>query len=445
MPGFNRTLRACAAALPLLCGCHSLLDVPVPRNVVDPGSLTGKSGGESLRNGAVDLLAHVADNGFYHFTGMLTDEYRDAGGYSFHQTVDSRNLPENEPPGAAFDVVFTLLQDTRIQANLAVAALLAAPGVPETDLAEAYSVEAYSYLLLAEAFCSGVPISYVAQSGAVTGGDPVTRDSLLGTAVALFDSAAAHAGTGDSMTYLAQVGQARALLDRGQYAAAGALAAAVPLAFKYSTALGSTAASGDYAVEASEASTVEDLVTVGDSEGTNGLNFVSAQDPRVPTDTIGTTQNGIPAVFPSNFRSTGANPNPALVLASGIEAQLDVAEAALNAGDATTWLTTLNNLRTGAIVPAMGVIADPVVPGSRVDTMFTERAFWLYGTGHRMGDLRRLVRWYGRDQSTVFPTGPYINGTGLGLYPTYGTDVNAPMPSTENVNPKFTGCIDRNA
>jgi len=43
----------------------------------------------------------------------------------------------------------------------------------------------------------------------------------------------------------------------------------------------------------------------------------------------------------------------------------------------------------------------------QIDVMFRERAFWLYGTGTRLGDLRRLIRQYNRDQSIVFPIGPY--------------------------------------
>ncbi len=77
--------------------------------------------------------------------------------------------------------------------------------------------------------------------------------------------------------------------------------------------------------------------------------------------------------------------------------------------------------------------------------MFTERAFWLFGTGHRLGDLRRLVRWYGRDQSVVFPVGTFLNGAGVGQYPIYGTATNFPIPVGEKSNPNFHGCLDRAA
>jgi hypothetical protein len=138
----------------------------------------------------------------------------------------------------------------------------------------------------------------------------------------------------------------------------------------------------------------------------------------------------------------------------------------LHASDATTWLTTLNALRTdGSFTTApssdpdsVGVIdttwnagtggvgglsplRDPGSDSARVTMLFSERAYWLYLTGHRQGDLRRLIRQYHRDQSAVYPTGDYF-GLGAG---TYGTDVTAPIPTSENPNPLFHGCRDRDA
>src|SRR5262249_23167706 len=100
----------------------------------------------------------------------------------------------------------------------------------------------------------------------------------------------------------------------------------------------------------------------------------------------------------------------------------------------------LNNLRATAITPAMSALADPGTPNARIDLLFRERAFWLFLSGHRLGDLRRLVRQYGRDQSTVFPTGPYKYGG------VYGTYVNVAIdPAEILVNPFLNGkgCINR--
>ena len=69
-----------------------------------------------------------------------------------------------------------------------------------------------------------------------------------------------------------------------------------------------------------------------------------------------------------------------------------------------------------------------------------ERAFWMFSTGHRLGDLRRLVRQYSRAQAQVFPSGIYPKGGN------YGEAMNFPLPLVEQNNPKFqAGCIDRNA
>jgi len=90
-------------------------------------------------------------------------------------------------------------------------------------------------------------------------------------------------------------------------------------------------------------------------------------------------------------------------------------------------------------------------PAMQVDVMFRERALWLFGTGRRLGDMRRLVRQYGRDQATVFPVGPYpLTGNpnlfGSSALPaTYGSDVNFPIRSVESANPNFHGCLNRNA
>ena len=100
----------------------------------------------------------------------------------------------------------------------------------------------------------------------------------------------------------------------------------------------------------------------------------------------------------------------------------------------------LNDLRAAIALdplPAAGSL------DAAVDQLFSERAFWLFATGHRLGDMRRLIRQYGRDPETVFPTGDWFKG---GL--TYGTDVNLPLPRREQNNPNVPnggdGCLDRN-
>ena len=76
-----------------------------------------------------------------------------------------------------------------------------------------------------------------------------------------------------------------------------------------------------------------------------------------------------------------------------------------------------------------------------MDLLFRERAAWLFLTGPRQGDLRRLIRQYGRSAELLYPVGSYPGGVA-----SYGGDVTAPIPAAEREsNPHFTGCIDREA
>jgi hypothetical protein len=158
--------------------------------------------------------------------------------------------------------------------------------------------------------------------------------------------------------------------------------------------------------------------------------------------------------YPAKF----GNPSLYVPLATGVEARLIEAEVALHTPNVSTWAADLNALRadagnTGVTFPdSLQTIRSDSTTGAsaaeQVDVMFRERAFWLYGTGTRQGDLRRLIRQYGRDQSTVFPTGPFANGHNPNLpapLPSYGTDVSFTLPTagsrSTTSNPYYKGCL----
>jgi hypothetical protein len=74
--------------------------------------------------------------------------------------------------------------------------------------------------------------------------------------------------------------------------------------------------------------------------------------------------------------------------------------------------------------------------------LFRERAFWMFSTAHRLGDLRRLARsvaegGYGRAYDTVFPTGPYHKGGAP-----YGPEGSFLVPVDERNNPQYPGSCD---
>ncbi|MDX1494092.1 MAG: hypothetical protein R3253_08545, partial [Longimicrobiales bacterium] len=177
--------------------------------------------------------------------------------------------------------------------------------------------------------------------------------------------------------------------------------------------------------------------SLSDMEGGNGIAFRSAGDSRVPWEDSG--EFGFDEETPLYHQLKYDSWDDDVVLASGVEARLIEAEADL-ANGGTNWLTILNDLRTAE---GLGTLTDPGTDPARVDMLFEERARWMFGTAHRLGDLRRLVRQYGRDQATVFPTGPFFKGG------TYGSDVNFPVPFEELENPELSGltsvCLNRDA
>jgi hypothetical protein len=126
---------------------------------------------------------------------------------------------------------------------------------------------------------------------------------------------------------------------------------------------------------------------------------------------------------------------------SGIEALMIEAEALLKAAQPAAALAKLNAART--TVTGLAPLTDAGTEAARVDQLFRERAFWMFSTGHRTGDLRRLIRQYNRTAASVFPTGQWHKGG------TYGADVTVPIPQAEQNNPNIgsgnQACIDRNA
>jgi hypothetical protein len=127
-----------------------------------------------------------------------------------------------------------------------------------------------------------------------------------------------------------------------------------------------------------------------------------------------------------------------VAIVSGQEARLIEAEAQLRTGSTAASLGTLNTLR--ATFTGLTPLADAGTEASRVDQLFRERAFTLFGRGTRTGDLRRLIRQYARTANAVFPTGAWHKGGN------YGTDVTLPLPLAETNNPNAGAgvCIDRN-
>ena len=409
----------------LLAACSALTDVHAP-DVVESAALDNPAGADALRAGAISDFALVfggGERGQVTTSGAIADEFFSAASPTvFLQIADQRVAPD---PGTPYP--YADLQRTRLDAARAIDAMRRYLPLAGARTGELFALEAYTELFLAENMCSGIPLGQITDGQPVYG-RPLSTTELYARSIADFDSATALAVDSARILNLARVGRGRALLDLARYPEAASTVSSVPTAYAYTTShSASVQPNGIFAVIVNSR-----YITVADREGANGLDFRSANDPRVPTTLVGKGIDGITDVY--SFTRYGSLAAP-IVLASGVEARLIEAEALLQAGDPPGALAVLNALRTST--PGLAPLPLQSTDSARVDQLFRERAFWLFATGHRQGDLRRLVRQYGRSTEAVFPTGPYKAGQ------TYGPEVTFAPDASQFVNPAYTGCANR--
>jgi starch-binding outer membrane protein, SusD/RagB family len=387
--------------------------------------------------------------------GTLSDEFHNTETFPTRIEIDNRR---QQTTNGTLSTLYYDLHQARSMADRTAAAYEEfdpeAPGH-----AEALNLSALTYIFLAENYCGAVPISRETSPGVFEFGSMLTTTQLLDSVVQKATRAQAiaeGAGTGAAATTqarLARLVRARGLLNLDRPAeAATAIGGetAVPTTYQYLYRHSETTGRQNNATWALTISVGR--FGVPDMEGTNGLPFRSAGDqagtildPRVSNRRRTNNRGlGFDNTTPQWTQLKHATRDTFAIVMDGVEARLIEAEAELRAGNAANAFTILNNLRSNtALLRLRGyvdasnqpVVLAPLVPAAttaeQVDQLFKERAYWLYLTGHRLGDLRRLIRQYGRGAETVFPTGVYHK------FGTYGTDVNSPVPQPEENNPNF--------
>lgn len=488
-------------------GCKDLTGgQSLPAGTNDPSFYSNSTGAIGMRN-AADSLFESAFLQYIIDSGLLSDELEDyqtgvsAGALissaSVVDPLDERILPQMLNASASTSGgyrSYQALQTARGAMNQAIGALATYDSTASPALrGEMYALQGYVEVMLADLFCSGVPLSTLDFQGDFTYHAGSTTQAIYDDAVARFDTAIMLSSDSARIMNLARIGLGRAYLDLGRYADAVQAVESVPVEFQYQIQVQwNTTGSYNQLINA---------FTVSDGEGGNGLRFISSGDPRTADTTSVKTSQGLQLYFMKKYAAALSGSHYSMItLANGVEARLIQAEAALHSGDASGWLMMLNTLRVtgtadsvswvdtvGITLPVYGSpgrllnsvsdtvwnpahsrithiyvletylrpvwsagtggasglypITDPMDPQARVDTMFAERAAWLYATGHRQGDLRRLIRQLNREQGLVYPVGVYL-APGQGVY---GSDVSAPIPSSENPNPLFHGCLNRDA
>ena len=461
-------------------GCH-LLDINNP-DIVPPVSLDDPLALATIRAGAIgDFgVAYTGSGaqgsggtteGQVLASGLLADEWINTETFPDRVQADAR---QTDPASGTFTNIFRNLARSHLSALRAAERFRQlSDTIRNTGRTEMLSLAAYTRLFFAENYCSGVPLSYPNPDGTVQYGAQNTTPQMLDSALLVFDQALTAArqlndSTGAKTTFirLALVGKARTLLDMGRIADADTVvsAANVPTTFAYVILhdLNTTRQqNGVY-------SGIRKFKRYGvaDAEGGAGLPWRTVLDPRTTFTRTGNppgSNKGFDQSTPQYDQLRYVDEKASMTLATGLEARLINAEAALRRGDTVAFMGLLNALRAtppsyilagvqGTLTPTavpgpvapMAALATPTSDTASITLLFKERARWLWGTGHRLNDLRRLERattirgGYGRPDTLVFPHGPYFKN---GLV--YGTDVNLPLPLDEQNNPGVVGCLDR--
>lgn len=452
---------AAAGAAPLASCTGDVLSVEDP-DIINPGDVRSAAGADAVRLGALSRLSAAASGGsaatnnpndagdnLFLLGGLFADEWINGDSFIARQEIDQRVVtPENSFLTASNRA----LHRARLAAEQAVALLAEfSPATPAWQVAEMHFVQAYVVNILAEHFCSGLVFSTVVD-GREQYATPIST-------TAAFERALKHADTGLALITgttandlrvksALQVTRGRILMNLDRLADAAAAVTGVATSFRYQTLHSQTTESNYIYVR----NNLNRRYSVGNGEGTNGINFATARDPRVPVCQGGdaacrgigvtlATRDDLGPIF--HVQMLWPARETPVTIVGGIEARMIEAEAQLRAPGANpaTALATLNAART--TVTGLAPLTDAGTDAARVNQLFRERAFWLFGRGHRVGDLRRLVRQYGRPANTVFPTGAWHKNDGA-----YGADVTLPIPTAERNNPALPAgeiCLDRNA
>jgi len=427
---------------------------PTAANAVRIGTLgrfnTNTTGGESM----------------FLYGGLFGDEFTTGDTFTQRVETDQRALtPQNGNITGAYRGLH-LPRIGAIQAREALAQF--APNAPGWNYGEMFFVEGYMLNLLAEHFCNGQAISGI-RNGVEEFSAPVPNDQIYTLALAKVDSGLARVSSGTDANVVRvrnalSILKARIQLNQGNFAGVLTTVASVPTTYVWLQQHALTANTpGVWSLINNQRRYI-----VSNNEGPLAMNFGSANDPRMPTCAVGSPACTAAGITGNTLRRPFDSGNTAVpdmlyqliwptdassvALLSGLQARLFEAEALNREGRFAEALTILNALRAappgyGRTIAAMAPLTDPGTPAGRRDLIFREKGFWLFGLGHRYGDMRRMMRQYGMTQNQVFPNGTWQ----LNRAPGYGTDVVFRTPTAESFNPLqpvdpdgAPTCIDRN-
>ena len=415
------------APIALLASCDALdelLSVEAPSQVV----------ASDLENpAAAGLLTASVANEFrcthaYHATAsaITGNEWRDASNNTVMNIWDARahdtsgygSQYASADCGSGQPAIYRPLSRTRWLADYVLGLLEGwtdeeVPGRTEM-IAEVAMYAGYTYTLFAESMCELV----IADDGPV-----VTPADAFGAAVAHFDRSMAAGASGDLLNAV-RVGKARAQLNMGQTSAAASTASAVPEGWAWLLNYSNT--SSVTKNKQWEFNLDTNVATVAEPYRDFPCNFPWPSEDEcadeldlrieVTDQEKGHPNTGIALWFAEKYPSA----NSPVQLASWEEAQLIIAEAAIEAGNYDEATSIFNTLRENADVSPYDGAADMA---GMMDRLYYERTAELFLEGHHLWDLRRFG---------AAPYPPVGQDDGFGAV--YGNQLCFDLPATEFQN-----------
>lgn len=272
-------------------------------------------------------------------------------------------------------------------------------------IATAAAYSGFAHVLLAEGMCTV----------ALDLSPELTRGDVFGRAEARFTramEAAQSAGRNDLLN-LARVGRARARLNLGRAGAAAQDAQLVPQGFRYDA----TYSTDSPRRENSLFRVNQRAQVISIDPSYRNRTFAGVRDPRIAVSSAGrAAQDGTTPLWHQDKYPTAQSPIP---MATWGEAQLIVAEAALEAGNTQGAVAIINLLHSRVGLPQFS-------SAERAEVMrqiIREREAELFLQSHHLGDVNRY-----RLPLVPPPGSPFKDGG------TYGDQICFPLPDVERLN-----------
>ena len=407
------------------CDLNKALSVE-PANLINANTLEAPENAQLLAAGAASDY-DCAFNSYVVVGALIGEEFEDAlqtaDRWPYDQRTTTANLSRYSQNGCTALGVYQPLQAARASASNVRHLLegwtdLEVPG-RQLLIARMSAYEAWSQLLLAEAFCETVFSTVHGED--VQWGTIISRSQALDSAIARFGSAittaqAAGGAAADSIRYFALIGRARAYQDKGTLPSARADAVLVPASFVWNvTASNANTRRNNRVYQESNPGT-----TPSSSVGARYRDASYTSDPRIKVQDLKKLSNGTNVPLWAQLKYTSvSSPIPA---ATGTEMQLLIAEADITSNRANT-LAIIAAMRAAGNQPAY----TGTTPQDDLSEIIDQRRRALFLTGTHFGDIIRY-------NLTVSPAAGTSTPWNQQYGPDKGSQMCLPLPQVELLN-----------